>query len=121
MTYTPGEKTMLYTRWPVYVRDEGGGGIYLVAGNGRYIAHCYESNRRNVGNARRLAALWNMAEKLKLPTEEIETGTIEKAFSLLERLGDLLVDGEEYVSLEIRQELYELTGKRVEEKTVERE
>ncbi len=77
MTYTPGEKTMLYTRWPVYVRDEGCGGIYLVAGNGRYIAHCYESNRRNVGNARRLAALWNMAEKLGLSTEEIESGNVE--------------------------------------------
>lgn len=119
MTHTPGEKGMLHTRWPVYVRDEGGGGIYLVAGNGRYIAHCYESNRRNICNARRLAALWNMAEKLKLPTEEIETGTIEKAFSLLERLGDLLVDGEEYVPLEVREEIHELTGKRIDEKAGE--
>ena len=63
-------------------------------------------------NARRLLALWNMAEELGLATEEIESGNVETKLkaapymmTVLEKLSSLLVDGEEYVPLELREEL----------------
>lgn len=96
MTHTPGGKAMLHTQWPVHVRDEGGGGIHLVADNGRYIAHFFEPKRRNVYNALRIAALWNMAERLRLTTEEIESGNVE---TKLKAAPDMLRALEEVVAI----------------------
>lgn len=91
MTHTPRKKAKLHTQWPAHVRDEGGGGIFLVADNGRYIAHFFEPKRRNVYNAHRIAALWNMAERLGLSTEEIDGRKIDHALYKLEEL-ELMVE-----------------------------
>jgi len=94
MTHTARKKVKLHTQWPAHVRDEGGGGIFLVADNGRYIAHFFEPKRRNVYNALRIAALWNMAERLGLATEEINTKE-----SLFRAAADMLEALEEVVAL----------------------
>lgn len=67
-------------------------------------------NVRGEKTAHRIVALWNMAERLGLSTEEIKTkesmfSAAPEMLAVLEKFSSLLVDGEEYVPLELREEL----------------
>lgn len=75
-------------------RDKFDGTIFMVAGEDQI--EIIAEHIRDERTAHRIAALWNMAERLRLTTEEIENGKIDKALLKLEELelmierGDLL-------------------------------
>lgn len=63
-------------------------------------------------NARRIAALWNMAEELGLATEEIENGVIEDMLKMLLELQECAAYWSEYdVPLGIKDRLNETIKK----------
>lgn len=92
MSHTEGKCEVVHTNWRTSI---------LVFG-GRIMAECNvdpdfdEDNASDVeaedaemekaANARRLAALWNAAERVDLSTEDIKNGKIERALERIEKL-----------------------------------
>ena len=56
-------------------RDEFSGTVFMVTGEDR--VEIIAEHIRDEKTAHRIAALWNMAERLGLSTEEIESGNVE--------------------------------------------
>lgn len=85
-------------------RDEFDGTIFTVTGEDQI--EIIAEHIRDEKTALRIAALWNMAERLGLSTEEIESGNVEtklkSAPDMLEALVDALVEVkmriEEYIT-----------------------
>lgn len=80
---------MGHTRGAIRVKENSNGAYpQLITIRGRILAYIVESSRNKSANedAIRIAALWNMAERLGLSTEEIDGRKIDNALYKLEEL-----------------------------------
>ena len=82
MTHTPIMLEVAFEHGKSIVLGDGDRGIAIIPNDGG------KREQERLDNANRIAALWNMAERLGLTTEEIEKGVIQDSFRAL---GEALV------------------------------